>query len=374
MSVLEIEPSNRRQVDQFLSLPFRLYQNVPQWVPPLHLEARRWLDRDRNPFFRTSAAAFFIVTADSEVPIGRLAVLDNQEYNAYNREKTAFFYLFDCEDNYEAAESLFGAAFAWARQRGLDKIIGPKGFSPLDGMGLLVGGFEHRPALGIPYNLPYYAGMLEAIGFSGSGDVVSGYLSGQTRLPERVHQMAGLLQERRGLRIVRFRQRKDLRIILPKLKDLYNLSIEGTSGNYPLNDEQVKILADQILRFADPHLIKIVMKADQIVGFLFAYPDISGALQRTQGSLFPFGWVNLLLESRKTRWVNINGMGMLREYRGAGGTALLFSEIEKSIRMHGFEHAELVQIGAENDRMLRELRSVGVDYYKKHRMYEYQLE
>jgi hypothetical protein len=234
---------------------------------------------------------------------------------------------------------------------------------------LLVDGFEHRPALGIPYNLPYYPQLLDALGFIGSGDILSGYLSAAMHFPERIHQVAQRVSQRRGLRVAQFKQRKDLRAIVPQLRELYNLSIQGTSGNYPVSDNDVGAIADQMLRFADPALIKIVLKDEQVVGFLFAYPDISPALQRAQGRLFPTGWIRLLIEMRRARWVNINGMGIIKEYRGLGGTALLFSEMHESISRRGFEHAELVQIGTENDPMLRELRSLGVDFYKTHRMY-----
>jgi hypothetical protein len=127
------------------------------------------------------------------------------------------------------------------------------------------------------------------------------------------------------------------------------------------------------LWFADPRLIKIVMTAerDEPVGFLFAYPDISAAVQRTKGQLFPFGWIDLLLELRRTKWININGAGIVEKYRGLGGTALLFSEMHKSVVEAGrFEHADIVQIGVENDKMQREMRDLGIDFYKTHRMYQ----
>lgn len=130
-------------------------------------------------------------------------------------------------------------------------------------------------------------------------------------------------------------------------------------------------MANQMLWFADPRLVKIVMKDEKPVGFLLAYPDLSAALQKTRGRLFPFGWLTLLLELKKTPWVNINGAGMLDEYRGLGGTAILFSEMYKTIRESGqFQHADLVQVGTENDRMQRELRDLGVDFYKTHRLYK----
>jgi hypothetical protein len=179
--------------------------------------------------------------------------------------------------------------------------------------------------------------------------------------------------DRRGLRIARYRTRRDLRTLALQLGQLYNDSLGGTPGNVPLTPEEIQSIADQMVRFADPRLIKVVLKDDRPVGFLFAYPDISAALQWSRGRLFPLGWLAMLLELRRTKWININGAGMLEGHRGSGGTAILFSEMFRSVREGGFHHADLVQIGAENDRMQRELRNFGVDFYKTHRMYRREL-
>lgn len=368
MKILQIDTTDRRQVKQFLDLPFHIYRDVPQWVPPLASDASRMLDRRRNPFYQHSDAAFFLAL-QGDHGIGRVAALDNRNYAAFNKEQTAFFYLFECQDSPETAQALFDAAFDWARLRGLNKMIGPKGFTALDGMGLLVKGFEHRPALGIPYNLPYYPALVEAARFKSTSDVISGYLNPRTPFPEKIHHLAELVQKRRGLRVARFKTRRDLRVIVPKLKEMYNAALEGTAGNVPLTNDEAKSLADQMLWFADPRLIKIVMKDTQPVGFLFAYPDISAAIQRTKGRLFPLGWMDMLLELKRTKWININGAGMVDKYRGLGGTALLFSELYKSVIEGGFEHADIVQVGADNDKMQRELRNLGIDFYKTHRMY-----
>ena len=376
MNITEIDTRDRRQVQRFLDLPFHIYRRyrpTPQWVPPLASDARLMLDPRRHPFYRHSAAAFFLASQGARVT-GRIAVLDNRRYNDFNHEQTAFFYLFECEEDQESALGLFEAAEGWARLRGLNKIIGPKGFSVFDGLGMLVKGFEHRPAFGLPYNPPYYAGLVEAAGFTKQGELVSGYLGTSLQFPEKIHTLSALVQKRRGLRVARYEKRSDLRALAPRLQALYNASLGGTTGNVPLTDDEVQALADQMLWFADPRLIKIVMKGDEPVGFLFAYPDISAAVQRTNGRLFPFGWLDLLLELRRTRWININGAGITEQYRGTGGTAILFSEMYQSVREAGrFDHADLVQIGVENDNMQREMRNFGIDFYKTHRVYERKL-
>ena len=373
MIVQEISLDNHKLIKKFLSLPYQIYQDIPQWVPPLSTDSSRIFDRQRNPFFRQSQAAFFLALDRTGTPTGRLAILNNIPYNQFNHEKTAFFFLFECQDDSAISKQLFSAGFDWARKQGLNRILGPKGFSALDGLGLLTRGFEHRPAFGIPYNPPYYPDLIEASGFSRLSDIVSGYLNPEIEFPEKIHQISALVQQRRGLHIARFTNKRALQALIPKLQQLYNDTLSGTGGNAPLTAAEARSMGDQLLWFADPRLIKIVMKDEQPVGFLFAYPDISAAVQKTGGKVFPIGWIHMLNERSRTKWVNINGAGITAQYRGLGGTAILFSEMQKSIVEGGFEHADLVQIGVENDNMQRELRGLGIDFYKTHSMYQYDL-
>jgi hypothetical protein len=297
-------------------------------------------------------------------------VLDNRRYNQHNGTNTVFFYLFEVINDVDAARMLFNAAFAWAKNRGRTHILGPKGFSALNGLGMLVKGFEHRAAFGIPYNHAYYPELMEMMGFSTIRDILSGYMRGDQQIPQKVHKVSERVQEKRGLRVDRYASRRDLRKLLPYLKELYNGSLVGTSGNAPLTDEEIKSIADQLLWFADPKLINVLSKDERPVGFLLAYPDIAPALQRTGGKLWPFGWIHILRELRKADWIDVNGAGIIKEYRGLGGTAILFSEMEKSVRQGGFKHAEIVQVGVENERMQNELSSLGIDFYKAHRIYQ----
>lgn len=374
MNIIQIDLSNKKQVQDFLGLPFRIYKDIPQWVPPLQMDERVRLDPNRYPFYKHSQAGFFLAYEGSGV-LGRVAAIDNRLYNEHNQSSTGFFYLFECENDQEVANGLFEAVCDWARARGLTRVLGPKGFTVLDGFGLLVKGFEYRPAFGLPYNPSYYPELIESAGFEPERDAVSAYISADIQFPPRIHKLAGRIAKRRGLRIARYRTRKDLRAFVPKMKALYNSALRGTAENAPLTDDEVKMMADQLLRFADPRLLKVVMKVEdsgkeEPIGFLMAYPDISAALQKTKGKLLPFGWITLLREFKRTDFLNINGAGLLPEYRGSGGTAILYSELFKSVVETGqFKHAEIVQIGAENENMLRDLANFGVDSYKTHRTY-----
>jgi hypothetical protein len=369
MKILEVNHSDRYRETQFIDLPYKIYRNTPQWVPPLTTDLKKIFDKRNNPYYQHSNAAFFLAISADGAAIGRLAVLHNRHFCDFNHEQTAFFYLFECMDNPDAACELFKAGFEWATKSGLSKIVGPRGFSSFDGLGMLIHGYEYRPAFGIPYNLPYYPKLVESAGFTPQADILSGYLSSDIQFPSKIHRISELVQQRRGLSIARYHTRGDLRKLVTQLKDLYNGMIQGTTDNIPITDEEARTIANQLLWFANPRLIKVIVKGGAPVGFLFAYPDISNAVQRTHGRIFPFGWLHLLVEMRRTKWVNINGAGILEDYRGLGGTAILFSEMKKSITEGKFKHAEIVQIGIDNNEMQRELRDLGIDFYKTHRIY-----
>src|SRR5512138_289870 len=119
MNIIRLDLHNKKQVDDFLRLPFSIYKNNPQWVPPLQMDERLRLSPKRFPFYKHSQAAFFLA-CDGKRPVGRLAILDHHLYNEFNKTKTAFFYLFECENDKDVATALFNCGFEWARSRGLN--------------------------------------------------------------------------------------------------------------------------------------------------------------------------------------------------------------------------------------------------------------
>ncbi len=373
MKLVRLNPENPTHLRDFIALPFRLHSQHSAWVPPLRREVRRALSPQRHPFYRHSQAAFFLLYEGKD-PVGRLAAIDNRHYNDFYKARTGFFYYFDCIDDQQAASRLFSAAFDWLRARGLEAVIGPKGLTPLDGVGLLVRGFTERMPFGLAWNPPYYVQLLEVQGFAPRRDLDSGRLGREAPVPERIHQIADRVRRRRGLEIMRFRTRRDLRALLPHLQSLYNQTLSGVRDNYPLDEAETRVMADQLLWFSDPRLIKAVVKDGQPVGFLLAYPDIADGLRRTGGRLFPTGWATLLRELRRTSWLDLNGAGLIEKYRGLGGTAILFSEMHKTVtEFPRYQQAEVIQIARENEAMQREMRNFGIEFNKTHRVYQRQL-
>jgi len=365
-----LDTTSRAHVRRFVQLPFRLYAGHPLWVPPLLMDAELPLNRAKHPFYEHSEADFFLAVRDGR-DVGRIAVLNYTPYNRAHDSHRAQFYYFDCEDDPEAAAALFERAAEWARARGLTHLVGPKGFSPIDGYGLLVDGFQHRPAMTMMnYNFEYYPRLVEAWGFQKEVDFVSCYANAKSfRMPERIRPIAERAARRAGLRVLQFRSKRELTAWAPRIGAAYNRAFVHNWEYAPLTEREIKMVLDNLLVIADPRLIKVIAHGDDVVGFLFAFADVSAALQRARGRLLPFGLIDLMLELRRTKWLAINGAGILPEFQGSGGNALLYMEMENTLRGMQFEHADLTQVAETAVQMRRDLENLGGQPYKNHRVY-----
>ena len=370
LTVEKIDTSDKSQVRQFVRLPYHLYKDHPQWVPPLLIDAEMQLNRIKHPFFEHSDADFFIALQDNQV-VGRITALENRRYNEYHDTRQGQFYLFECLDDLEIAQALFERVFDWAHDRKLNQVVGPKGFGALDGYGMLVEGFEHRQIITMMnYNYPYYPKLVERLGFTKVVDFVSCYLHTDVfRLPERIHSIAERVQQRGTLKVERFRTKADLKAWAKRIGQAYNKAFVNNWEYYPLTDNEMNFLLQNILLVADPRLIKVITHEDEVVGFLFGFPDISVALQRARGRLLPLGIFDLLLEMKRTKWLALNGAGILPEYKGRGGNALLYSEMEKTLRDFKYEHADLTQVAESAVQMRKDLENIGGKAYKNHRVF-----
>jgi hypothetical protein len=213
--------------------------------------------------------------------------------------------------------------------------------------------------------------LIDAYGFEKEVDFVSCYLPTESlKLPERVEHIAKRVLERGTLWVKTFKSKRELIEWAPKIGYTYNKAFINNWEYYPFTDADVKYAVDNVFLVADPRLIKLVMHGEDIVGFLFAFPDVSDALQRARGHLFPFGIIDLLLNMKRTKTVSGNGMGVLPEFHGKGGNAVLYYEMGKTIfGFNQFEHIEMTQVAESATQMRADLKNLNGVEYKTHRVY-----
>ncbi|NMC85948.1 MAG: hypothetical protein GYA58_11740 [Anaerolineaceae bacterium] len=367
----KIDTSNKKQVDEFVQFQYDLYKGTPQFCPPFRGDIKLMLNRDKHPFYEHSIADFFVVRDENGKIVGRIAAMMNKLFNEYHKVKKAQFYLFECIDNQEVANMLFQAVFDWAHEHELNEVVGPKGFSAFDGYGILVEGFEHHQMMTMMnYNFPYYAKLLENLGFTKEVDFVSCYIyKDKFVLPEKVRKASELVQKRGSFKVLQFKNKREMMKHAWEIGEAYNKTFVNNWEYYPLTKGEVKLLLDNLLVVADPKLIKLITHNDEIVGFLFAFPDITSALQRHDGKITPLGVLDMMRELKKTKWVSVNGAGVLPEYHGLGGNAIMYAEMEKTIKEFHFDHCEMTQVAETAAQMRKDLINLGGQPYKNHRIF-----
>lgn len=374
--MIEIIPvDTKAKQKQFVEFPFDLYKTCPQWVPPFKSDVYMMMNKNKHPFYEHSDADFFLALMDGKV-VGRIAALENKAFNAYHKTKDSEFYLFECINNQQVANALFDTVVAWTKKRGLNRIVGPKGFGPLDGYGIQIEGQEHRQMMNMMnYNYLYYKDLVENYGFIKEVDFVSSYTTPDDfSIPEKVIKAAAIAEKRGTLKVKSFKSKAELGKWGPKIGEAYNKSFVNNWEYYPLTKREIKYAIDQVLQVVIPELFGIVMHGEEVVGFTFPFPDLSAAMQKNKGKLGPIEIIRLLREIDKTDWIAFNGIGMLPEYHGLGGNAILFVHLDKTMRQKTqIKHCELTQVAETAVQMRKDLKNLGVRFYKNHRVYKLNL-
>jgi hypothetical protein len=372
ISIHKIDLKDKADVMRFIQIQFDLYAGHPQWVPPFIVDVKTMLNPDKHPYYEHSDAEFFVAIKDGDI-VGRIAALENKPFNQYHDAKDAEFYLFECVNDQEVANALFDTVFDWARSRGLNRLVGPKGFGPLDGYGIQIEGFEHRQMMNMMnYNYPYYRDLVENLGFTKIVDFVSSYVDPQAfQLPPKARKAAEIAKKRGTFLVLDFKNKRALRSWAGRIGQAYNKAFVKNWEYYPLTQREIDFVVDNVMTIVDPDLIKIIVKDGEVVGFVFPFPDVSAAMQKNKGKLGPIEILRLLIEIKRTNWISFNGVGILPEYQGLGGNAVMYAELEKSMHQNTqFVHSELTQVAETAEQMRKDLQNLGVRFYKNHRVYQ----
>jgi hypothetical protein len=375
--VIEIVKVNTKALrKEFVEFQYELYKDCKQFVPPFKNDIYTMMNEMKHPFYDHSISEFFLAKRDGKV-VGKLSMLINRPFNEYHGTKDSEFYLFDCIDDQEVANTLFDHATRWTLEHGMNRIVGPKGYGPLDGYGIQVLGFEHRQMMNMMnYNYPYYQRLVENYGFVKEVDFVSSYIKlDEFVLPEKIKKAIEIAKKRGSLSVKSFKNKKEIYAWKDKLRNAYNKSFVKNWEYYPLSDRELKFVIDNVIAFVIPEMVQFILdKDDEMVGFVLPFPDVSAVMQKNKGKLGPIEILRLMRELNRTEWLDFNGIGILPEYQGMGGNALLMGALESAARGNPrFVHAECTQVAETATQMRKDLANLGVQFYKNHRVYKKEL-
>ena len=372
MTDLSVRPVHTTaDLRRFIALPYALHRGDPQWVPPLRMDVKKMLNREKNPFFHRAEAEYLIAEGQrgrGAEMLGRIVAVHNRAHNAFHDDRVGFFGFFECVNDQGVADALLAAAAAWLRTRGLDTMRGPASFSTNDECGLLVHGFDTPPTLLNPHNPPYYVDLVERAGFTKVIDMFQYQLT-NPQLPERLVRGARLLAERKKITLHKLDMRRWDEAI-ETIKAIYNSAWEKNWGFVPMTDAEVDYLAAQLKPVVVPDLVVFCKQDGKTIGFAAALPDLNVALKTNpSGRLFP-GVLKILWAARKVTRIRIWALGLLQEYRMSGADALMYHWIWEKGYALGHRWAEAGWILEDNTAMNNGLLRMGFEPYKTLRFYD----
>ncbi|MCY1041737.1 N-acetyltransferase [Corallococcus sp. bb12-1] len=356
----------------FIRLPYALYRDDPNWVPPLEMERRDFLDPKKNPFFDYAEVELFLARRGTEV-VGRVAAIKNPRHMEVHGTKEGFFGLFECVNDAGVARGLLDAASAWLKARGIDRVLGPANFSSNQDWGLLVEGYDTPPALMMPYNPTYYLGLLETCGFTKAKDLWAFELSSSAEPPEKVARIAEKIRQREGV-TVRPVNLKDFPAEVARIKEIYNSAWEKNWGFIPFTEREFDHMAKEMKAIVRPELVLIAEVKGEPVAFSMTLPDANPAFKAANGRLttfgLPIGLAKLVLASRRLKRLRLLTLGIKEGYRRRGLDAILYLDTLRTAKALGYTGGEISWTLEDNHLVNRAIESMGGQRSKTYRVFQ----
>jgi len=370
---LEIRPvASKRELNAFIELPWRLYRNEPNWVPPLRFERRQFLDRRRNPFFEHGEAEYFLAWRDGRA-VGRITAQVDHNLNEFQGNEWGLFGFFECEEDPQVARALLDAAEGWLRARGRDRMVGPMNFTTNDECGALVEGFERPAIILTDWTHRYYPALLEGAGLGKAMDTLMWELYNDAEQANDVHpaiwMMAEEVKSKHGI-LVRPMRKKDLEAEIGRFLEVYNEAWERNWGFVPLTEKEVRHYAKQLKPLLDENWAFIAEKDGETVGAALTLPDFNQVFKPMNGRLLPLGWAKFLLGRRKIDRVRVFALGVKREWQHTGVAARFYQLHFESAARTPQKGGEMGWILESNTAMNRAMEGMGGKVVRRYRLYE----
>ena len=332
----------KEDLKKFVLFGNELYKNNSYHIPVLVKDELETLDKDINPAFEFCEAVYYLAYKNGRI-VGRIAGIINHRANeAWNQTHARFGFVDFINDN-EVVDALFDAVAKWAKSKGMDMLHGPMGFTDMDKEGMLVEGFDRLGTMITIYNYAYYPKQLERIGFMKDQDWKEYIITIPDSIPEHHVRISNLVSQKYGLSVLKFKTNKELIPYGPVVFELINKCYANLYGFSQLSDRQIQYYSKIYMPLLRPDFVTMIRrdKDEKIIGFGLALPNLSRALRKANGSLFPFGFIHLLRALKgRPRVVDLYLMGVLPEYQNRGVNALLFNDLIPIFRQSGAKFAE----------------------------------
>jgi hypothetical protein len=375
---VEIRKQNQgKNLKEFISFPHLLFKNNPNWVAPLNMEIEDRLNPRKNPFFEHGEACFFSAWKGDQL-VGRCSAQIDHEHLKIHQDQAGFFGFFDTVEDQEVADHLLRSAEEWLRAKGMKSIRGPFSLSINEETGLLVEGFEHPPAIMMPYSSAFQGHLVENAGFRKAKDLIA--WNYQVAPPPSRAQKAW--EQMMSLPEFSFRSihKKNMQEEIETLLSIFNDAWKNNWGFVPATDSEAAKMASDMKLIIDEDLAFFAELNGEAVGMVVCLPNINEAIRDLDGSLFPLGWAKLLYRLKIKRLSS--GRLMLlgirkkvqRKKRYAGLSTAMYVELARRGARKGYQRAELGWTLEDNHLINLGIKRMGGTSYKRYRIYEKEIE
>ncbi len=361
--------TTKAELQRFIKLPLDLPDQRPNAVPPMMADERELHDPAKNEALAHCTVACWLAWRDGTA-VGRIMGIIHHGWNEATGERTARFFQLDAICDQYVVGALLATVEEWARSQGMDRVIGPFGFSDKDPQGLQVEGFEHLPVLATPTNPEWIPLMLDTKGYAAYEEMVSYRMELVPDMFKRFGPIAERCMRSLGLRRVPLPNKRALRPwVVPVLRTV-NDTYGGLLGFVPMSEKEMHALATKYMFILDPELVEIIVDPQDVpMAFVIASPDMSEGQRKANGSLFPFGWFHILRAMRRSRQLDLL-LGAVRPHlQGRGLTAVLALNLLSTAHRRGFTHLDSHLVMTRNTRMCAQMERLGGKVWKRYRVY-----
>lgn len=364
------EVTTKQRLRQFIYLPAAIHKDHSNWVPPIYMDEKEFFNPMKNKSFQMCDTILALAYRQNK-PVGRIMGIVHKKYNADHHEKHARFAFFETWNDNEVASALLAFIEAWAKEKGMVKLIGPLAFSDKDPQGFLIEGFAEPAVIASNCNFPYQVELLQSNNFSKEVDLVV-Y---QIKVPNPIPEFYLKIQERavrmnKNIRILEFTSRRKVKPYIHPVLHLLNNTFTEIFGFVPFTEAEMDDFANRYLFLINPRFIKIAVdECNQVIGFVIGMGHIGEGIRKAKGRLFPFGIFQILHSAKKSKQLNLLLGGIHPDYRGKGIDAMMGVKMIESAIAEGKtqidSHLELetnIKVRAEMERM-------GGRVYKRFRIF-----
>ncbi|MFA5619764.1 MAG: GNAT family N-acetyltransferase [Weeksellaceae bacterium] len=340
MEIVVKEIHSRKDLKDFVRFQLNLYKGNPYFVPPIISEEVKDLNPQDNPVFENIKPHYFLAYRNGEI-VGRVAAFINwTEVKNQGAEKIRFGH-FDVIDDLEVTKALLTKVEELGKAHRLKYMEGPMGASNLETAGMLTEGFDRLGTAIALYNYEYYPKHFQQLGFAVEKKWIEFYLTVPDAIEEKIYRFADLVTEKYKLKILHFKNSKELQPYIKPVFDLIDESHHDLDTFVPISEKQKEFYAKKYTQLLNPEYITFIQNAEgKLCAFAITLPSFAKALQKTRGKIFPFGWYHLLQSQRKNDTAEFVLIGVHPDYQRKGITSIIFRDAFETFQKHGIKYLE----------------------------------